>query len=395
MESKKDVIYVVASKLGTIGMGSTAYYAIRGIENSGLDYFVFCRGYNRDILLNKGNLSHYSWLEYLSYPFRFVEKYFGIKMNSFGLVNFLLSKLILLTIPKSKIYHTWMDIAPEAVKKAKKRGAILILEGANSHPLNSASIINGEYKKLGMKEYLIDIKKIKEKNDYLSLFDYIFCPSKFVYDSFLKFGFKKEQLFLIPYGVDIRMFADRKEKKDSKFRAIFVGSIQLRKGIQYLLEAWADLKLKNAELIIIGRVWPDARKIVSEYKGNPSIKFIGFNSSPQKYLKESDIFISPSLEEGSALTCYEAMASGLPIIATYNTGSIARDKKDGFVIPIRDTSILKEKIKYFYNNPKKVIEMGKNAKDYVQNFTWEDYGKRLVKSYNIILSRPHPKLNKR
>jgi hypothetical protein len=85
MNSEKDVVYVVASKLGTIGMGSTAHYALKAIENSGLKYSAFCRGYNSNIKLNNKNLSNYSWLEYLSYPFRFIEKKLKIRINSFAL----------------------------------------------------------------------------------------------------------------------------------------------------------------------------------------------------------------------------------------------------------------------------------------------------------------------
>lgn len=387
MKKEVDVTYVVASKLGTIGMGSTAYNAVRGIEDSSLEYKVFCRGYAGDLKINKKNFTGYSFLEYLSYPFRFVEKFFKIKVNSFKLVNGIFGKFILWNLPKTKIYHTWMDVAPEAIEKAKKEGAILVLEGANSHPLNCAEILNKEYQKLKMKEYFIDIDEIKKKSSQLAKFDYVLCPSQFVYDSFLKNGFKKEQLFLVPYGTDPEKFSSEKKEKHKNFRAIFIGSIQIRKGIQYLLESWENLNLKNAELLIVGRVWPDAAKIVSKYKNNPSIKFLGFDSNPQKYLKEADVFVSPSLEEGSALTCYEAMAAGLPVIATYNTGSIARDKLDGFVIKTAESKVMAEKIKYFYDNRKEIIKMGKNARKNVENYSWDNYGKKVLEVYKKILAQ--------
>jgi len=387
MKKNLDVVYTVASKLGTIGMGITSMEAIKGIEKSGLNYKAFSRGHVKEIKLNKKNLTNYSWLEYLSYPFRFIEKFLKIKINSFKLVNGFFGYLVYKNLPKTKIYHTWMGISPKAIVKAKKEGAILVLEGANSHPLNSAKILNKEYKKYKMKDYLIDEKKIEKDSKIYQNFDYIMCPSDFVYYSFLEQGFPKEKLIKMPYGVDIKRFApkDSYSKKEDKIKFIFVGSIQMRKGIQYLLKAWKELNPENAELLIVGRVWPDAKNIVEKYKKNKTIKFLGF-AKPEEILKNADVFISPSLEEGSALTCYEAMASGLPLIATSSTGSIARDKKDGFIIPIRDVKVLKEKIKYFYDNPKQIEKMGKSARKYVKKFTWEDYGKRLGDFYKEKLN---------
>jgi glycosyltransferase involved in cell wall biosynthesis len=385
---KKDVVYVVASRLGSIGMGSTAYQALKGIENSGLKYKAFSRGYSGDVELNKNNLTNYSFLEYFSYPFRFLEKYFGIRINSFRIVNNFFGKLVEKNLPKAKIYHTWIYVAPEAIKKAKKEGSVMILEGANSHPLNVAKIMNKEYKKNSMSGYVVDEEEIKKKTKIYNCFDYVMCPSDFVYDSFLSQGFSKEKLIKMPYGVDVKRFSQKENypKKGEKIRFVFVGSIQLRKGLPYLLEAWKELGLENAKLVIVGRVWPDAQKIVKEYEGTKNVKFVGF-AKPEKILRDSDVFVSPSLEEGSALTCYEAMACGLPLIATYNTGSIIKDKKEGFIIPAGNVEELKEKIKYFYDNPKQIEKMGKAARKKVEGYSWEDYGDRLSKFYLGVLGK--------
>jgi glycosyltransferase involved in cell wall biosynthesis len=387
MKKSVDIVYIVASQLGSIGMGTTAYNAIKKVNDENKrSYAIFCRGYKSEIELNKRNIRSYWYLEYLSYPFRFLEKKMGLKINPFKLVNFLYGKSIHLNLPQCKIYHTWLHISPEAIKKAKKQGATLILEGANSHPSNALEILNKEFRILKKNDLIQSSSILKEWNKVMPLFDYVMCPSDFVYESFLKYGFKKEQLKKVPYGVHIEDFKVRKKKKDNKFRAVFVGSVQVRKGIHYLLQAWDELKLKDAELIIVGRAGPDCLDIVNKYKNKKNIKFIGFEPKPQKYLEDADVFVSPSLEEGSALTCYEAMASGVPLIATFNTGSIARDNKDGFIVPIRNVIKLKEKIKYMYDNPEMSKNMGKSAREYVENFTWEKYSENVSKEYESILN---------
>ncbi|MFH1421146.1 MAG: glycosyltransferase family 4 protein, partial [Planctomycetota bacterium] len=96
-------------------------------------------------------------------------------------------------------------------------------------------------------------------------------------------------------------------------------------------------------------------------------------------------FVFPTIEEGSALVTYEALASGLPVITTPNAGSVIRDGKDGFIIPIRNTEMLAEKIEYFYKNRDAVKEMGKSASERALEFKWEKYSKQLVKEYEKVL----------
>lgn len=385
---EKDIVYVVASELGSIGMGSAAYNAVKGIRDSKkFSFAVFCRGHKKNVRIDKKNLFSYGYLEYLSYPFRFLEKKLRMNINSFKLVNYLFGRKIYKNLPKCKIYHTWMGISPEAVKKAKKNGAILVLEAANSHPMNTLKLLNEEFRKFRREEFLIDPVKLNKDVEYMKMFNYILCPSEFVYNSFLERGFKKEKLIKMPYGVDFNNFNIKKEKPDNKFRIIFVGSIQLRKGLPYLLKAWDELNLKNSELVVVGNVWPDGSKIFNKYKNNKTIAFHGFDSNLKELYKKSDVFVFPSIEEGSALVNYEAMASGLPVITTFNSGSIVRNNKDGFIVPIRDVESLKEKIKFFYDNPKIREKMGISAQKQVQKFTWDLYGKRLTKFYENILNK--------
>ncbi|MEM4330483.1 MAG: glycosyltransferase family 4 protein [Candidatus Pacearchaeota archaeon] len=387
MEEKKEVCYVIAAKIGTPGIGKIAYYALKGLEKSKINYKAFCRGYSYYLDINKKRITNYIFLEYLSYPLRFIEKMLKMNIDSFKIVNSLFSWIVFLNIPKTRIYHSWIGVGKDAAKKSKKEGAILILEGANSHPLNILKILKEDYKKYLSSEKIKKIEEnLKKEAEFIRIFDYILCPSNFVYNSFLKEGFRREQLILLPYGVDINDFSPKKEKKDKIFRAIFVGSVQLRKGVHYLLQAWDKLKLKNAELLIVGRIWPDAKEAIKKYKNNKTIKFIGF-ANPKEYYKKSDVFVFPSLEEGSALVTYEAMASGLPIITTFNSGSIARNGKEGFIVPIRDVKALKKRILYFYKNPEVAEKMGKAARKRVENFTWEKYGENLVKAYKKILKK--------
>jgi glycosyltransferase involved in cell wall biosynthesis len=85
----------------------------------------------------------------------------------------------------------------------------------------------------------------------------------------------------------------------------------------------------------------------------------------------------------------QAMACGLPLICTTNTGGedfISEDGKEGFVVPIRDVEALKEKILYLYENQDIAKEMGQNAKQTISTgYTWDDYGNKIVDKYKKIM----------
>ena len=143
MKKSVDIVYVVASKLGGVGMGPIGYHAIKGVHKTkDLSYRIFCRGYGKGLKLNRKNVKSYGYLEYLSLPLRFIQKKLGLNINPFKYVNYYFGKGIQRNLPKCKIYHTWIGIAPESILKAKKNGATLVLEGGNSHPLNYTQLMN-------------------------------------------------------------------------------------------------------------------------------------------------------------------------------------------------------------------------------------------------------------
>ncbi len=106
-----------------------------------------------------------------------------------------------------------------------------------------------------------------------------------------------------------------------------------------------------------------------------------------KYYQAADIYVFPSLFEGSSLSIYEAMASGLPVVTTKNSGSIIRDKKDGFIIPIRDSQDTKEKILQLYQNKNLRQKMGASAREQIKHFTWQIYEERVVALTKEILTQ--------
>jgi glycosyltransferase involved in cell wall biosynthesis len=92
----------------------------------------------------------------------------------------------------------------------------------------------------------------------------------------------------------------------------------------------------------------------------------------------ADVFLLPSICEGSATVIYEALAAGIPVICTANAGSVVRDGIEGFIVPIRDHQAIIDKVELLATNPELRYEMSKNAKVRASEFTLDRYGQRLL-----------------
>jgi glycosyltransferase involved in cell wall biosynthesis len=291
-------------------------------------------------------------------------------------------------IKECDIFVGIASFALYSMRSAKNRGAITILERGSSHIIYAYELLKDEYEKHNLNLSNVNNRLMEKQLREYEEVDYISVPSRFVYNSFIEKGVKRDKLILVPYGVNLNSFRQA-EKKDKIFRIIFVGNISLRKGIHYLLESVCDLKLKNFELILIGNISDDAKYVLKRYEGY--YKHLGNINHHDLYKlhSNSSVFILPSIEEGLAMVIAEAMACGLPVIVTKNTGGeeIVRNGIDGFIIPVRDSEAIKEKILYFYENEDKRQEMGDSAREYIKKFSWDRYGDEMVKAYKKVLSK--------
>ncbi len=309
--------------------------------------------------------------------------------NPHFLISELFDRLASKKIRESDIFVGWSTLSLHSLRKAKELGAITILERGSSHMLYQEQALREEYKKLGLKHKDTHPKIIEKELKEYEETDYISIPSLYAKRTFLEKGIPESKLIHIPYGVDLSEFGQI-PKKDNVFRIVFVGRISLRKGVHYLLQAFSELKLPNSELSLIGTINDEMKPFLKKYEG--SYKWLGHKPQKElyKYYSQGSVFVLSSIDEGFGMVIFQAMACGLPAICTVNTGGpdLIENDREGFIIPIRDVEALKEKILFFYDNPKECYKMGQNAKRKVQKgFTWNDYGKRMIREYKKILDK--------
>ncbi len=98
----------------------------------------------------------------------------------------------------------------------------------------------------------------------------------------------------------------------------------------------------------------------------------------QKQYEWADVFLLPSLCEGSATVVYEALSAGLPVICTFNTGSVVRDNVDGYIVPIRDGEAIAEKLLHLAGHLGIRADMSANAASRAKQFSLTAYRDRLL-----------------
>ena len=299
------------------------------------------------------------------------------------------SKILPAIIDKSKatICTAWSASGMHTLRVARSNGLTTIVERGSSHISYQDNILKEEYSLLSIPYKPIHPKIIEKELIEYDEADYISVPSSFSFDSFLTQGVSATKLIKIPYGVNLNRFFPHL-RNEKKFIIGYCGAVSVRKGVPYLIQAFNLLAIPNAELWFIGDINPELNQYFSTIKLN-NIKFMGHipQSELPKLLSQCSIFCLPSVEEGLAMVIPQAMACGLPVICTHNTGGsdIVDQGKSGFIVPIRDHLSIAGKIEYLYKNEEARLEMGAFArKSAVNNQTWTGYGEKIQKAYELI-----------
>ena len=319
----------------------------------------------------------------------FLNRFFEIEdfiINYFGKAA---SKKI--SLQNLDILVGWSSFSLESFKRVKKN-CVKILERGSTHIEYQKNILKEEYDLLGIKKNLPSNQIIQRELEEYEISDYISVPSEFVKKTFLNKGIDENKIIKVPYGVNLKHFYKIKNSDNfSKFRVICVGSISVRKGVIYLLKAFSQLNLPNSELLIIGNIEEEMKPLIKKFINNDKIKFVGIKNQNQlvNYYNISNLFVTCSIEEGLSMVQAQAMACGLPVVCTPNTGGeeIIDDNINGYILPIRNIEILKEKIEFLYNNKDQMDTMGNNAIKKASNFlSWENYGKKMIDNYYKIIN---------
>jgi glycosyltransferase involved in cell wall biosynthesis len=206
------------------------------------------------------------------------------------------------------------------------------------------------------------------------LTDVFIVPSRFVERGLAEFDVDKSKCYTVPYAVGDSWL--ELHNRPTKGRILFVGTAEVRKGIHVLGMASQKLSHRNYEFRVAGGV----SDVVRQHQLTQKVNFLGRvpRAEIQQEYAQADIFVLPSLAEGSAEVIYEALAAGLPVITTEAAGSVVQDGVEGFIIPEGDAEVLANRIEELVENRELRDRMAAAARERAKDYTWDKYAERLL-----------------
>lgn len=332
--------------------------------------------------------------DFLLWGLKICYKFFGIKSDkkiqglAWEFFGFSSKKYI----KNADIFHVRSGAGQGgAILKAKKEGMKVIVDHSIAHPAYMDKNLTSEFESNGVKFSLgMDSPLYRYTVLDAEMADVILVNSYFVKNTFISEGFREENIKVVYLGVREDFFGIKKNYElNDKIQLLFTGGFGFRKGAEYLLKALQELENEgfNFEMKVVGS-FSEAKPLIQKYPLK-SIEYIGFvpQDDLKKYLIESDIYVFPSLCEGCASSGMEALAAGLPTIATEESGFPIEHNHDGFIIPSKDVISLKNAILNLANDTILRKKLGQNAfKKISENYTWENYAENVNVIYNEMLS---------
>ena len=306
----------------------------------------------------------------------------------------------------SELIHGWSSFSEPVLLWAKKNNIPTVLERSSAHILEQSRILREEHLMLRLEwaatHHLIEEM---EQREY-ELCSQIAVPSLFVERSFLERGFSDSKIFRNPFGVNTKQFQPSNKSPispiTSGLKVIFAGTLSVQKGVHHLLDGFYQANLTNSNLTLLGS---ETRELSISLDLQPD-NVIRLGHRPQKELvkhyQRGHCFVMASVQEGMAMVQIQALACGLPLICTTNTGGedllkIRNSKPEarahgiiefdaGYVVPIRSPEAIAWCLRELAERPGLWEAKRKYALELsIKDLSWKSYAHRAANNYKKLI----------
>lgn len=307
-------------------------------------------------------------------PFKNIGKNIPYRFAG-NFLNSCIHKIIIEKVPEGSLVYAWPSIGHHTLRKLKEKKCKVFRETINIHTLSEKAIIENEMKseKFFYDHYVTE-SKISNQIKSQALSDFNFVSNEYALNSVLDSGVPREKIFLTRYGAcqsSVKK-ATHKNQKATRFIFIFVGRINLEKGVHKLLRAW-EIANVDADLHLYGNVDMHMHERYKNLFRLRGVKIMGFTRDVDKAYISADAFIFLSLAEGGPLVSIEAALHGLPmIVSPMGGGRIARNNDTALVVEPDNPNEVAQAITKIFTEKELRERLGKSAQSVAKReFTWE------------------------
>jgi glycosyltransferase involved in cell wall biosynthesis len=333
------VLYSFPHRIGASRICRTAWYLVAGVASAGVDVVAAVGSVARPLpdsvevveTLARGRVK---------IPYRAVGS-----MRMFAIHDHLVARWLRRHREEIDLVHVWPSGALETLRVAKELDIPTLLERPNANTRYAYEVVRKESERLGVElapghEHTFNARVLAKEEAEFDLADRLLCPSEFAAWTFRQAGYPEEKLVRHFYGVDTQVFFPDDHQR-SQFTAVFVGVAAVRKGLHFALEAWHRSSASGSgRFLIAGEILPDYRRILEPWLAHPSVTVLGHYDAVPELRREAHVLVLPSIEEGCALVCTEAMASGcVPLVSDACT-DLCRANDNALVHRVGDVDAL-------------------------------------------------------
>ena len=294
-------------------------------------------------------------------------------------------------VGQSPVFWGWNGHNLSSFLAAQRSGQRIICERGSTHGIWATDRLNQVHKQLGWGPTNLgtETREIRAIREY-ELAEKIVVPSRFVEETFLRQGVASEKIHVNPYGVDVEHWGkiSGTERTVGPLVFVFTASMTPRKGVHTLLRAWENAGLSDAELWLCGGVHFPIRELGLPVGGN--VRFCGYSSHEKlvAIYNRASVYVLPSFEEGMARSGLEALAAGLPLLVTKETGltDVMVEGVHGWEIPSGDVDALTESLRHVESERSQIPAMSAECKKRGAQYTKAAYGRRAADFFRQFLA---------
>jgi D-inositol-3-phosphate glycosyltransferase len=382
------VLYSFPTRLGTSGIGTTAWHQIAGLAEHGVTVTAACATCERP--LPEGvRLVETLRPAGVKVPFRLL----GLE-RTVALHDRRAAALLRRMGDSVDVVHVWPLGAERTLTTARELGIPGLLERPNAHTAFAFAAVQQVSRELGLPDDPSSPhaprpeRLAREEREYAAARG-LLCPSDFVARTFREAGVPPERLLRHRYGYDPARFSAAGRRDGARpFTAGFVGRGEPRKGLHLALRAWVDSgAAEHGRFVIAGGIDAAYRAVLEPLLAHPSVERHGHVADPAGLMRECDVLVLPSLEEGSALVTYEARACGCVLVVSDRSGAPCRDGVDALVHPAGDVGALTHHLRALSTDRELLERLRAASLERARDLTWSDAGRVLAGVYAAASSR--------
>lgn len=391
------VLYSFPHKLGADRICNTAWQMVNALATAGADVTVF-----PGVLLKSlpANVKVHPTLAMgkLRIPYKALGK-----IRALALHDWIVAHRVEQLADQFDVVHTWPMGALRTLQTAERLGIPTVLERPNAHTRFAYEVVQAECAKLGLSlpkdhEHAYNAQVLEKEELEFSKADYLLCPSDFVARTFEEKGFEPGRLVRHQYGFDERRYYYDSQARKSRrgLSVLFVGGCAPRKGVHYALEAWLLSPAHHDGIFqIAGEFVPGYAERLAPMLCHPSVRVLGHRHDVPELMRQADVLILPSIEEGSALVTSEARGSGCVLVVSEAAGAVCEHMKNALVHSVGDVRTLGDHLTLLHKNRRLLEELRDQSLSTVHEITWRAAGVRLLAAYRNILDAKTQNTEKR